>query len=290
MDGEPLYWYARNNKPLPRPIEARPCTVHRLDLTSWTPGGEHDFKWPTEHLTEEEREVRKRVGELVEKAGVKGPQEGEVTKSKEAEKVLVDENGPVPAQLVEAESGAAAGDKRRREDDASPTDPKRARRDTDAEEAPSPARDADALEADQSSSLVFEISMTVSSGTYVRTIAQYVSSLQLHMPCMTSSAPQRYWPRRRLRCPRRDSPAHAAGRLLARRLHRLVRLREGFLGRIRRPSGRRRCRREGRRGLTTMGKGAREQDETAAVISPRQGVGKSSRCARIARRAATYTN
>lgn len=75
MDGKPLYEYARENKPLPRPIEARSCTVHELVLESWTPAATssndmigHRFKWPEKEIDEEQREARKRVKELVLKA------------------------------------------------------------------------------------------------------------------------------------------------------------------------------------------------------------------------------
>lgn len=75
MDGKPLYEYARENKPLPRPIEARSCVVHELVLESWVPAAKspddttgHHFKWPEKELTEEQRASMKRVKELVLKA------------------------------------------------------------------------------------------------------------------------------------------------------------------------------------------------------------------------------
>ncbi|QRV85873.1 pseudouridine synthase [Ceratobasidium sp. AG-Ba] len=75
MDGKPLYEYAREKKPLPRPIEARKCTVHELVLESWTPAATspedtagHQFHWPEKEIDDEQREERKRVAELVLKA------------------------------------------------------------------------------------------------------------------------------------------------------------------------------------------------------------------------------
>ncbi|KAG9096178.1 hypothetical protein FRC07_010975 [Ceratobasidium sp. 392] len=75
MDGKPLYEYARENKPLPRPIEARKCTVHELVLESWTPAATssddptgHRFSWPEKEIDAEQREARKRVAELILKA------------------------------------------------------------------------------------------------------------------------------------------------------------------------------------------------------------------------------
>ncbi|EJD02471.1 pseudouridine synthase [Fomitiporia mediterranea MF3/22] len=55
MDGKPLYEYAREGIPLPRPIERRPVTVHSLEITHWIPGSEHSYEFPTKKFSEEER-------------------------------------------------------------------------------------------------------------------------------------------------------------------------------------------------------------------------------------------
>ncbi|KAL1694638.1 pseudouridine synthase [Schizophyllum commune] len=55
MEGKPLYEYARNGIPLPRPIEARKVTVHSLEVDEWL-GSEHTFKLPEKRLTDAERE------------------------------------------------------------------------------------------------------------------------------------------------------------------------------------------------------------------------------------------
>ncbi|OBZ75614.1 putative tRNA pseudouridine synthase 4 [Grifola frondosa] len=54
MDGRPLYEYAREGIPLPRPIEKRKVTVHSLELIEWK-GSEHDFHWPEKEFTEEQK-------------------------------------------------------------------------------------------------------------------------------------------------------------------------------------------------------------------------------------------
>ena len=54
MDGKPLYEYARNGIPLPRPIARRSVTVHSLSLTRWI--DKHDYRWPEKSLTDEQRE------------------------------------------------------------------------------------------------------------------------------------------------------------------------------------------------------------------------------------------
>ncbi|KII88408.1 hypothetical protein PLICRDRAFT_111280 [Plicaturopsis crispa FD-325 SS-3] len=56
MDGKPLYEYAREGIPLPRPIEKRKVTVHSLELTEWK-GSDHEFRWPEKKFTQEEKDA-----------------------------------------------------------------------------------------------------------------------------------------------------------------------------------------------------------------------------------------
>ncbi|OCF32288.1 tRNA pseudouridine(55) synthase [Kwoniella heveanensis CBS 569] len=74
MDGKPLYEYARESKPLPRPIPTRKCTVsiELVDFTpaSVTPGdGGHEYRWPEKRLTAEEKVVFRKLTEIVNQAG-----------------------------------------------------------------------------------------------------------------------------------------------------------------------------------------------------------------------------
>jgi tRNA pseudouridine55 synthase len=137
MDGKPLYEYARESKPLPRAIPTRTCqvAVELVDFTpaSKTPGdGGHEYRWPKEHLSAEEKGVFDRLTEMVHKA-----------------------------QQSSAEGGAEA-------DVADPPQP-----DLKAEEvsetSPSGIRPA-----------CFKLRMTVSSGTYVRSI---VNEIGLALGC-----------------------------------------------------------------------------------------------------------
>ncbi|KAH9952043.1 pseudouridylate synthase 4 [Amylocystis lapponica] len=71
MDGKPLYEYARNGIPLPRPIEKRKVTVHSLEITDWK-GSDHAFRFPEKKFTEEQKKA-------VEKA-LQGVQDGATVK------------------------------------------------------------------------------------------------------------------------------------------------------------------------------------------------------------------
>jgi tRNA pseudouridine55 synthase len=70
MDGKPLYEYARENKPLPRAIPSRQVKVS-VELLEFTPAqkedgdGGHSYKWPEERLSPEEKDVFRRLTELV---------------------------------------------------------------------------------------------------------------------------------------------------------------------------------------------------------------------------------
>ena len=79
MDGKPLYEYARESRPLPRPIPTRKCTVS-IDLVDFTPAstslddGGHAYRWPTTQLSVEEKEVFRRLTEIVSKAQAESPE------------------------------------------------------------------------------------------------------------------------------------------------------------------------------------------------------------------------
>lgn len=72
MDGKPLYEYARTNTPLPRPIEARKQVVHELVLESWQEacteeGGEgHTFRWPDKKMADEDKDLLEKSRKLME--------------------------------------------------------------------------------------------------------------------------------------------------------------------------------------------------------------------------------
>lgn len=52
MDGKPLYEYARENKPLPRPIARREVDVINLEMVEWMEPGTHTHKAPEELANE----------------------------------------------------------------------------------------------------------------------------------------------------------------------------------------------------------------------------------------------
>ena len=76
MDGKPLYEYAREGKPLPRPIELRDANIMELELVDWLEPGDsemsgpitHGYTWPTKVLSQEDKDRFAAAKNLVAKA------------------------------------------------------------------------------------------------------------------------------------------------------------------------------------------------------------------------------
>ncbi|KAG9045141.1 hypothetical protein FS837_006975 [Tulasnella sp. UAMH 9824] len=139
MDGKPLYEYAREGKPLPRPIEARDANVLELELINWQEAGSksnpsgHTYVWPTKELSEADRSRYAGVKDLIVKAESARPS---------------GEDKPLTAQLLD------------QPDSGGPSTSAQTEPIVDSWDAiPEPERPP-----------TFELKMTVSSGTYVRSI------------------------------------------------------------------------------------------------------------------------
>ncbi|KAG0142795.1 hypothetical protein CROQUDRAFT_66808 [Cronartium quercuum f. sp. fusiforme G11] len=171
MDGKPLYEYARNNIPLPRPIEARPCDIPEVELVNWQDGGKHTYKWPTQFITPEDQEMFDKLQAMIAANGISKPQ------------------APEPTNIQPISSPASRSSlhtKRLHSPDTAQDDtsPKKLRTEADSGESSvdlsakisSQANSPKNLEsevvtmADNGLSPAFTLEMTVSSGTYVRTI------------------------------------------------------------------------------------------------------------------------
>ncbi|KAL9612508.1 MAG: hypothetical protein Q9167_002893 [Letrouitia subvulpina] len=64
MDGKPLYKYAREGKKAPREILERSVEAKNIEILKWLSSGSHDYKWPAEEASSEEKEVAQDVMEL----------------------------------------------------------------------------------------------------------------------------------------------------------------------------------------------------------------------------------
>ncbi|GAA6010835.1 hypothetical protein JCM11491_004558 [Sporobolomyces phaffii] len=133
MDGKPLYEYARSNTPLPRPIPSRKVTVSAIDLVSFTSGADRTdaYEFPKEKLGEAERVEIERLERMV--------KTGQTTL-------------PSTEEVVGKDDGGEAK--------------------TDAPAAVEPETEVVPGEGSGAASRppIFEISLTVSSGTYIRSV------------------------------------------------------------------------------------------------------------------------
>uniref|UniRef100_V5EQV7 tRNA pseudouridine(55) synthase n=2 Tax=Kalmanozyma brasiliensis (strain GHG001) TaxID=1365824 RepID=V5EQV7_KALBG len=134
IDGKRLFEYARENLPLPRPIEPRKVTIHELRLVDWLEGGKHVFKEPEREVPPEDKAL---VGRVLDMAGRK---EGQTDTVKEQD------GDDVPAQ-------ASAWQRLPTSKDAAAVD-----------------TESKATEEGATGPPAFVLEMTVSSGTYVRSI------------------------------------------------------------------------------------------------------------------------
>lgn len=151
MDGKPLYEYARTNTPLPRPIASRKVTVHALSLVNYSEGDQHLYEFPKAKLGDKEKEelenLEKMVREgkvVVESAAAPASEGGAV----EVAQTAVPDVAPDSAPGTILTSPLLVNSKTKTNLPLIFTS-----------EPPTLARPP-----------TFEISMTVSSGTYVRSI------------------------------------------------------------------------------------------------------------------------
>lgn len=146
MDGKPLYEYARSNTPLPRPIPPRKVTVHSLELLRFVNGNEHAYEFPTEELEEDIKKELERLEKMVKEGRTTVPSEDEVAHRG------AESNTSAAAEASTSEAGPSG-----------------------ALQFPAcryPSLTHDDSPADSSSARppIFEIHLTVSSGTYIRSI------------------------------------------------------------------------------------------------------------------------
>ncbi|WFD36947.1 tRNA pseudouridine(55) synthase [Malassezia cuniculi] len=135
VDGKRLFDYARQDIPLPRPIEARKVTVSELRLVDWLPGGTHEYKPPTAEISAEDHALVDKIRNM---AG----------SSYDTRRVDMDTAGT---------SDAPAADTPNKEKPPA------------ADDGPSDPNETDVGHSDDSPpAMVLE--MTVSGGTYVRSV------------------------------------------------------------------------------------------------------------------------
>lgn len=172
MEGKPLYEYARENKPLPRAIPARRINISELRLLNFTPAKKrsivsqdqkgdnledeedkgHTYTWPKKRLDEKEIDTYLNVLKLAKMAGVEKEGEGGEEAAANGAGSHANVNaGEEDANEVSASTSLEAPSK-------------------ESINLPDPFEASDSPSSSTTLPATFEIRMTVSSGTYVRSI------------------------------------------------------------------------------------------------------------------------
>ncbi|KAL2011527.1 hypothetical protein VTN00DRAFT_4245 [Thermoascus crustaceus] len=167
VQGKKLYEYAREGKEPPIEIKARPVEVTNLEILEWYEPGTHDYKWPEEEMAGEEKAVAERMldkASSVPVASEAEAKEAEAASSSKRKSPPVTPGGdsadadaePSKRQKVSAEGGSAEV-----EQQPTTTRIEEAKEESVEEQKPQPLPQPPAV----------KLTMTVSSGFYVRSLA-----------------------------------------------------------------------------------------------------------------------
>lgn len=167
VQGKKLYEYAREGKLPPVEIKSRPVEVLNMDIVEWYEPGTHEHKWPEEEMAGDEKAVAEKL--LDEDASLPAvpSAEDEASINKDAEAPSAKRKSPPPADSPKEEDQDGTKKQKISEDGAAQP--------TAAEPAvPEPATaEASTTPTEQPKvqPVAVKISMTVTSGFYVRSLA-----------------------------------------------------------------------------------------------------------------------
>jgi tRNA pseudouridine55 synthase len=164
VNGKKLYEYAREGKVPPVEIQHRPVEVLNMEVVEWYEPGTHEYKWPEEEMTGDEKAVAEQL--LDQETSVPAPPaEGDAT-AKVPEAPSTKRKSPPQADELKVDSAEAAKKQKVSETEAAPAAPEPT--------APEPATaEVPAVPAEEPKPLppAVKIKMTVTSGFYVRSLA-----------------------------------------------------------------------------------------------------------------------
>lgn len=169
MDGKPLYEYARSGTPLPRPIPTRKVTVHALKLLRFETGVRHEYELPRQELEEDRRKELERLEKMVREGRTTVPTEEEVATaapsadgSADPEADGTNRSGVLSLSRLQLPDRCIAYRFPRSLSLAAPTET--------ASSSSSSTNPPALTPASNDRPPIFEIQLTVSSGTYIRSI------------------------------------------------------------------------------------------------------------------------
>ncbi|GFF47612.1 probable tRNA pseudouridine synthase 4 [Aspergillus udagawae] len=178
VQGKKLYEYAREGKEPPIEIQSRPVEVSDLRILEWYEPGTHEYEWPREEAAGEEKEVAERLLAKDDTLPVASSVETEVPAEDSGEKeasTATKRKTPPPAEEptkddVDAPSSTDA--------ELAPTAAKKQKITANGDSAPAQAEPSSGSSGlattpanEPSQPPAVKITMTVSSGFYVRSLA-----------------------------------------------------------------------------------------------------------------------
>lgn len=185
IQGKKLYEYAREGIEPPIAIESRPMEVFDMRLLEWYEPGTHDYKWPAEQLSGQEKEVAEKMmnkeaaipvaseAEASEAAALNALEDTKKRKASSPEK----EDVHVTGTSETVEDGTTTTTKRRKTDTENPVSTETATNESNVKEQVNKDNTADTTHDQKETEEkppfppAAKITMTVSSGFYVRSLA-----------------------------------------------------------------------------------------------------------------------
>lgn len=171
VNGKKLYEYAREGKEPPIEIQKRPVEVTDLRILEWYEPGSHEFKWPEVEAEGEEKAVAEKLLAkedqlpVVEREG-----EGEGEASAKRKSPPAEDAKEQKVEGDDAESAPSAKKQKVAEGEAAPVEPaEQESSEATKEEAKEEASESKPQSQPQPAAV--KITMTVSSGFYVRSLA-----------------------------------------------------------------------------------------------------------------------
>lgn len=163
IEGKRLYEYAREGKMPPVEIKSRPVETVELKIVEWYEPGTHEYKWPEEEMTGDEKIIAEKL--LDKEAEVPVESEGADQEASSAKR----KTPPAADSPKEADAEAAKKQKLSEDGAAQVAAPEAvAPEPATAEAAPSEQTDQDKPRPQPAA---VKIHMTVTSGFYVRSLA-----------------------------------------------------------------------------------------------------------------------
>ena len=162
VEGKKLYEYAREGKVPPIEIKSRPVEVLNMDIVEWYEPGTHEFKWPEEEMVGDEKAVAEKLLDKDASLPITEAAKGEAADQESSKR-----KSPPPADSNHEGDQEASKKAKVSEDGAAqasapePTAPEPATAEAPTTKAEKPRAQPPAV----------KISMTVTSGFYVRSLA-----------------------------------------------------------------------------------------------------------------------